>query len=79
MKIYFKISIGIVIVFFLVIVSFFMYKPSLLEEQALMMIYGNYDPISKSSSWLNIPFPNKEDVSSYFEERKGLVSAIFFK
>ena len=72
-------AIGVAIVSCLASALFFIYKPSLSEEQALTMIYGNYDLVSKSSNWVNIPFPDKEDASGYFEERKGLVRAIFFK
>lgn len=79
MKLCFKIGIGAVIFSCLAVLSLFIYKLPLTEEQALKMIYGNYDPISKSSSWVNIPFPDKEDAIGYFEKRKGLVRAIFFK
>lgn len=59
--------------------AFFTFKQSFSEEQALKMVYGNYDSINKSSTWVNIPFPNKKDASGYFEKRKGLVKSIFFK
>lgn len=79
MKKYFKIIMILVILFCLAAAFFVRYNPSLSEKQALMMIYGNYEPVRKSSSWINIPFPNKEDASGYFEERKGIVRSIFFK
>jgi hypothetical protein len=78
MKIYFTMVAGIAFVFW-VGSALFTFKQSLSEEQALKMIYGNYDPINKSSMWINISFPNKKDASGYFEERKGLVKAIFFQ
>ncbi len=77
MKTCFKIAIGVAVASCLAIASFFIYKPSFSEEQALTMIYGNYDSVSKSSTWMNMPFSNKED-AGYFEEKKGLVRAIFF-
>jgi hypothetical protein len=79
MKAYFKAVIGLVALFILTVIFYIICRPSLSEEQALVMIYGNYDPASKSSTWVNIPFPDKEDASGYFEKRKGLVRAIFFK
>jgi len=74
MRIYFKIAIGIM-VSALTITSTLASKPVLSEEQALRMIYGNYNPATKHASWVNIPFLNKT-VDGYFEERKGFVKAI---
>ncbi|HSW69767.1 MAG TPA: hypothetical protein VLI69_06430 [Gammaproteobacteria bacterium] len=79
MKMWFKMVIGIAVLPCLAAALFFVCQPSFSERKALMMIYGNYDPINKSSLWVNIPFPDKEDISSYFEKRKGFVQAIFFK
>ncbi len=77
MKDFCKVIIAIIILFS--IGAFFYFKPVLKESQALAMIYGNYDFASKTASWVNIPFPNKEDAIGYFKERKGIVSAIFFQ
>jgi hypothetical protein len=74
MRIYFKIAIG-VMVSVLTITSTLASRPVLSEEQALRMIYGNYNPAMKHASWVNIPFPNKK-ADGYFEERRGFVKAI---
>jgi hypothetical protein len=63
----------------LVAILNFINWPSLSEEQALTMIFGNYNHTTKSANWVNIPFPNTEEMSSYFEEKKGIVRAIFFQ
>lgn len=78
MRTYFK-MVTVLTIVFCVGLTLFIFKPSLSEEQALTMIYGNYVPTNKSSIWVNIPFPDKQDTSNYFEEKKGLVKAIFFE
>jgi len=79
MKAYFKITIGLMILSVFVVIFYVMHRPSLSEEQALIMIYGNYNSTSKSSYWANIPFPDKEDSIGYFKERNGIVRAIFYQ
>lgn len=80
MKTYFKVAVSIIVIFVLGVVVTRVYTPSLSEKQALVMIYGNYDQKNKSANWINIPFPNKEDVTGgYFEERRGIVRTIFFQ
>jgi len=75
MRTYFKIAIGVMMVSFIGITSTLASRPALSEEQALTMIYGNYNPETKYATWTNIPFPKKM-ISSFFEEKKGYVKAI---
>lgn len=75
MRIYFKIAIGVMMTSIIGITSTFANRPALSEEQALTMIYGNYNSTTKSANWINILFPNKMR-SSYFKEKKGYVKAI---
>lgn len=78
-KPYFKIAVGIIAILFLGIMLNFIYKPILSEEQALVMVFGNYDHNTKSANWDNIPFPDKKDANGFWEEKKGIVRAIFFQ
>lgn len=52
---------------------------TLSEEEAFMMIYGNYDRIHKNSIWENMKFPNKEDADGFFEKKTGIVSSFLFQ
>jgi len=76
MRIYFKIVLSIIMLTVFGIASILMYKPALSEEQALTMVYGNYDNTNKYAHWTNIPFPDNEAISGYFKERKGFVKTI---
>ncbi|EKD71587.1 MAG: hypothetical protein ACD_46C00154G0002 [uncultured bacterium] len=76
MKKYFKVVLSVAALSLLGITISLMHQPALSKEQALRMIYGNYDSKSQSASWVNIPFPDKEDASSYFEKKKGIVRMI---
>ena len=50
------------------------------EDQALTMVFGNYDPIQKTSVWKKMEFPSKEDVDEYFwKSRAGIVSSVFYQ
>ncbi len=80
MKLAYKVAIGLVAISCFVIIFSVIQKPPLSEEQAFMMVFGNYDRTHKSASWEHIPFPDKEELSGhYWEEKKGIVRAIFFQ
>lgn len=79
MRIHFKVTMMVIIVSAIGIGSILLRRYALSEEQALTMIYGNYDHINKYANWINIPFPDKKDAEGYFEERKGLVKVISFQ
>lgn len=55
------------------------FRPALSEEQAFLMVFGNYDRASKSAIWKNIPFADKEEVDGFWEEKIGIVKSIFFQ
>ncbi len=78
MRFFYKTALGLIILSSFIITFNFLFKSSLLEDQALRMVYGNYDYSSKSAIWMNISFSDN-DTSSYFKERQGVVKAIFFQ
>jgi len=60
--------------------SFTSFDSKFTEKQALIMLFGNYDPFNRKSIWRNMRFPTNNNIDSLFSENKnGIVKIIFFK
>ena len=46
------------------------------EQQALTLLFGDYDTIKKQAIWKNIPFDSQNDVGGLWEKRTGVVSTV---
>lgn len=78
-KKYFKIILSVLIIFSIGIIFSIKPKPSLSEERAFAMFFGNYDSANKSSIWKNMRFPDKEEADDYWKEKTGIVKSVFFQ
>lgn len=48
------------------------------EEQAFVMLYGNYDSTHQISIWENVVFPSKRDKYFFWDKKTAIVSSVLF-
>lgn len=50
-----------------------------IEDQALTMIFGNYERAHRISVWENMKFPTQDDKEYFFGKKAGIVSSVLFQ